>query len=221
MAFASLPDAEANAGCSDTRKARKKNGSGGAGGLFVFMALAGLLTSMPIHGAPIYYNFEFQTQALGHPLPSGGFYYDSSTATFADFVVMQDGIAFDFTAAANAVPSAGRIPFEMGRLGQNLIDGFGPMGPEFSHWYAGPDGFYGFEWRTPAEDFLSWDLTPGGGDWFGISALPRAVAGSWSTTVGAPAPEPASVGMMAVAIAAGAVVWRRRRLRAGRPGVNR
>ena len=132
------------------------------------------LASTPLGGTPVHYSFDFQTPMTGVTVPTGGFTYDDATGLFADFVVVLDGVTFEFTTEANAFGGPSRIRFEMGYLAQNLIDGFGPLGPELSHWYAGPDGFYGFEWRTPAEDFLYVDLTMGAPS-DPISSSPRAV----------------------------------------------
>lgn len=180
--------------------------------LLMVMGIAGVV---PLYGDTTNYTFHFQTQALGIPVPTGGFGYDSTTGVFSDFVVYLDGVKFDYTPVANAFGGKRRIPFEMGRLAQNLIDGYGPLGPELSHWYGGPGGFYGFEWRTPAQDFLYWDLTAGAPA-TPISSSPRAFAGTWSTTVTSvtATPEPATFRMLLVAGAtAGALALRRRRAR--------
>lgn len=176
------------------------------------MAMLVLMASMPIYATPTYYIFDFQTEAVGQPVPTGGLLFDSDTGLFSDFIVVQSGTPFDFTAEANRIGGNSRLPFELGHLAQNLIDGFGPLGPEFSHWYAGAEGFYGFEWRTPAADFLTVDLTIGApAD--PISRSPRAFAGTWRTTAAAPTPEPATLGMMGLALTAGAAAWGRKRRR--------
>lgn len=156
--------------------------------------------------SPITYIFHFQSP--DGPSPTGGFTYDSATKQFSDFQVTLGGTTLDYTAVANAADSI--LLFELGELGQNLIDGYGPLGPELSRWYGGASGFYGFHWRTPNPgDFLYVELSAGApGD--PIYAIPGAYAGTWSTSV-ADLPEPATLVPTALALTAVAVGCRRRR----------
>lgn len=171
-----------------------------------------LSAGAPAYGTPIDYVFNFTTTEQGHLIPTGGFTYDSGTGLFSNFLVHLDGLTFDFTGEANRIGGGRRLPFELGSLAQNLIDGYGPLGPELSHWYAGPEGFYGFEWRTPAADFLYYDLTAGAPA-SPISDSPQVYAGTWSTTIDTGTPEvaePGTLGLTALAMAAGVVARRRR-----------
>lgn len=178
------------------------------------MLFVALCAAPPMYADVVTYIFQFETQALGVPVPTGGFGYDASTGVFSDFIVRHDGVNYDYTAEANLFGGLTRIPFELGHLGSNLINGYGPLGPELSHWYGGPAGFYGFEWRTPAQDFLYHDLTIGAPS-DPISNSPRAFAGTWRTTIAPPSavPEPSTWGMLALASAAGTVALRLKRHR--------
>lgn len=170
------------------------------------IALLAVLTGAALCASPVTYLFHFQAE--GQPTPTGGFTYDSATGQFSNFTVTLGGSTVDYTAVANSIGGNQVLPFELGFLAQNLIDGFGPLGPDYSHWYAGPLGFYGFEWRTPNPgDFLYVDFAinaPGDP----ISAAPGAYAGSWSTSI-VENPEPATMGPVALALLAFA--WRRRK----------
>lgn len=174
-----------------------------------------LLAALPAHGSPTYYLFNFETSFPGVQPPTGGFFHDSVTGQFTDFVVTQDGTEFDFTAAANQIGGLQPLPFELGHLGQNLITGYGPLGPELSRWYASSSGFIGFEWRTPANDFLYFNLTigPSGNS---LSSDVRAYSGTWTTTQMV-VPEPQTLPMV---VMGAMTVWglRRRRVRAAETG---
>lgn len=167
------------------------------------MSLCALFLTAALHASPITYIFHFQS--ADGPAPTGGFTYDSASGQFSNFQVTLGSTTLDYTPAANAIGGNQRLPFELGFLAQNIIDGYGPLGPELSHWYAGPNGFYGFEWRTPSSDFLYFDLTAGApGD--PISNAPGAYAGTWSTSI-VDTPEPATLGPVALGILVFA--WRR------------
>ncbi len=167
-----------------------------------------LFAGTQAHASPITYIFHFQSQ--GGPTPTGGFTYDAVTKQFSNFQVTLGGTTLDYTAVANAADSI--LLFELGELGQNLIDGYGPLGPELSRWYAGPLGFYGFHWRTPNPgDFLYVELSAGAPN-DPIYLSPNAYEGTWSTSI-ADIPEPATLTPTALALIAAAVGWRKRRPR--------
>lgn len=175
----------------------------------------GLLSSLllaigvtPAYGTMTVYDFHFQTQG-GQPVPTGSFGYDPSTGAFTNFFVVYQQVTYDFTPAANFM-NLHRMPFELGFLGPNLVDGQGPLGPGLSHWYAGANGFEGFEWRTPAQDFLSFsftaDLMTRTDRYRQLYGLAGVYPGTWTTTVQSPTavPEPATWSLVALAALAGA-----------------
>jgi len=105
-----------------------------------------------------------------------------------------NGVTYDFTDHANALGGNRRIPFELGFLASNLISGVG-IGP--TQWFADDNGFQGFDWRTPAADYLYWDFAPAVGSNPNIAIFggPNAYSGTWSTTAGPAIPEPGTFGL--------------------------
>lgn len=184
------------------------------------MALAAGLASSAASAALLTHQFVFSTEAPGVGTPTGSFAYDPDTGRFEDFQVLYRGVTHDFTAVANVIGTH-RLPFELGTLGPNLIDGFGPLrgnnGEDLAHWYATPDAFIGFEWRTPAQDFLSFGIMTAAPGWTSRSRIAAghadAFAGTWRTTPAQSVPAPATWALLAVALgAAGFVLWRTRRM---------
>ncbi len=166
------------------------------------------------HAAPILYIFNFQENPTqgALPLPTGSFTYDAATGQFSGFQVLLNGVTYDFTGNANQFGGNFRMPFELGILAQNLISGVGVVGP--AQWWADDTGFQGFDWRTPATDFLYWDLAPAPGSDPNVAIFdgPNAYSGTWTTTIdtSSPAPEP---GAMSLTLSAGAILLVMRRLR--------
>lgn len=172
-------------------KASKRRTGIGNGSLFVAL----LVVMAPlVQATPITYTFIFQPSdgsAMNRPLPSGGFVYDDSTGLFSAFQVAAGGVLSDFTAAANVMTGRARLPYELGILSQNLITGIPAVG--FAYWWADDSGFRGFDWRTPAADFLHFELDPTFHPLLEIYTGPNAYSGTWSTQI--TTPEPGSLGL--------------------------
>ncbi|MBL8175720.1 MAG: hypothetical protein JNK48_13685, partial [Bryobacterales bacterium] len=52
------------------------------------LPMLALMAGMEVYGSPVHYTFHFETEAVGLPIPTGGFTYDGATGMFSNFVVV-------------------------------------------------------------------------------------------------------------------------------------
>lgn len=175
-------------------------------GVAAVLALGLGLAMTPAWARTTTHVMQFSGAGPGQALPTGSFTFDSDTGRFKDFRVTYRGAEHDFTAAANHVGGHTPLPHALGHLGRNLIDGFSPLGLESAHWYATPDTFIGFQWRTPTTPAETFGLTPLGPDAH-LDSRPGAVAGTWATRE-QPLPSSAPWWLLAAAVLGAAAALR-------------